>query len=334
MWEHLTPLITRKSDSLGRRFPTGTITFPRDCIDVRRCRPFTFCQKVVNKWFHNRTILIGDAAHVFPPFGGQGIACGIRDGDALAWRLAMLLRLPKVSKSLSDKILQAWAVERRQGVDDSTKLTMENGMLCNGAESWDLFLLRKVAALLSLIPGVPPVSRRSTTYEKEGYRATKDGFFLSECGGGGRLSQIYVKSHESSLVLSDCLLEHGQTVLTLLVLGPNSRSELKQVASVLRRSGVSSSILSEQSIVLLSSGEHLSGADDMKSLDVYRPCSETEIEGLKFLPGYNKQTYFSCFTKGAKYAIVRPDLIIFSVAKTALGLERCLESLNAKLQVN
>src|SRR5436190_15401092 len=115
-------MITRKCDSLGRAFPSGEMTFPRDCIDVRRCRPFTFCHKVVNKWFHKRTILIGDAAHVFPPFGGQGIVCGIRDGDALAWRLAILLRQPNIDNRLSDRILQEWAYERRQGVDDSAKL--------------------------------------------------------------------------------------------------------------------------------------------------------------------------------------------------------------------
>ena len=40
MWEHLTPLILRESDSLGRSFPSGAVTFPHDCIDIRRCRPF------------------------------------------------------------------------------------------------------------------------------------------------------------------------------------------------------------------------------------------------------------------------------------------------------
>jgi hypothetical protein len=47
LWEHLTPMITRTHYS----FPTGPITFPRDCIEVKRCRPFTFEQKVVNTWF-------------------------------------------------------------------------------------------------------------------------------------------------------------------------------------------------------------------------------------------------------------------------------------------
>jgi 2-polyprenyl-6-methoxyphenol hydroxylase-like FAD-dependent oxidoreductase len=260
MWEHLTPLITRKCDSLGRPFPTGLVTFPCDCVDVRRCRPFTFCQKVVNKWFHNRTILIGDAAHVFPPFGGQGIAYGIRDGDSLTWRLAILSRLSSLSGDMSDNILHTWALERRQGVDDSTRLTMMNGMLCNVAENWRVFFLRTIVApLLSLIPGLPSLSKTSVAYEKEGYRATKDGFFLQGYGGGGKLSQIYVKSHDNLPVLSDSLLQHGQSVMTLLVLNPESQSAMKEVEKILRRCQVPEAILSRESIVFMSSDRHLFG---------------------------------------------------------------------------
>jgi hypothetical protein len=52
----------------------------------------------------------------------------------LAWRLAVLSQMPLVSKSSGDKMLQTWSLERRQGVDDSTRLTKKNGMLCNGTE--------------------------------------------------------------------------------------------------------------------------------------------------------------------------------------------------------
>ena len=85
-------MITLSADATGRHFGRE-ITFPKDCIEILRCRPFKFTHKVVNRWFDNRTILIGDAAHVFPPFGGQGIACGIRDAEELSWRIAILASL-------------------------------------------------------------------------------------------------------------------------------------------------------------------------------------------------------------------------------------------------
>src|SRR5436190_12507838 len=111
-------------------FPVGSVTFPKDCIEIRRCRPFAFCQKVVNKWFHDRMILIGDAAHVFPPFGGQGIACGIRDAHGLAWRLALMLKMKAPDNHLAGELLNRWSQERRQSVYDSAKLTTMSGVLC------------------------------------------------------------------------------------------------------------------------------------------------------------------------------------------------------------
>lgn len=62
MWENLIPMITRSSDKKVGAFPSGEVVYPRDCINIRRCRPFRFTHKVVNKWFDDRTILIGDAA--------------------------------------------------------------------------------------------------------------------------------------------------------------------------------------------------------------------------------------------------------------------------------
>lgn len=63
LWEHLTPMITRSQDTQGRRFDKA-VAFPRECIEVLRCRPFTFAHKVVNKWHFKKNVLIGDAAHV------------------------------------------------------------------------------------------------------------------------------------------------------------------------------------------------------------------------------------------------------------------------------
>lgn len=54
---------------------------------------------MVNKWFAERTILIRDAAHIFPPFGGQGVACRVQDAVRLAWQLAILTKISSLTHS-------------------------------------------------------------------------------------------------------------------------------------------------------------------------------------------------------------------------------------------
>ncbi|NKY58245.1 FAD-dependent monooxygenase [Nocardia flavorosea] len=55
----------------------------------------------------DRAFLAGDAAHVFPPFGGQGMNLGIQDAVGLAWRLA------GVEHGAPVDLLAAYETERR-----------------------------------------------------------------------------------------------------------------------------------------------------------------------------------------------------------------------------
>jgi len=327
MWEHLTPMITRRADRAGRPFEDGDITFPRDCIEILRCRPFTFAQKVVNKWFHDRTILIGDAAHVFPPFGGQGIACGVRDADALAWRLALLLRIPSCTKETRNEVLHAWSSERRQGVNDSTRLTMVNGRLCNKSKPWGFFIFRQIEYLFSFVPGAPNLRSMAQAAERAGYKPTKDGFFLSSHQGGGKMAQVYVKPRSGPPLLSDNLLRRGESIMTILVLNSNT-DDTASIKQSLRSMDMPKSIISEKSIISIST--HPKGRDSVHG-EMFWICQRDELKEFGVQGDYDDQSYLNRFSRGTVYVIVRPDLIVFAACKTISELEVCMKDLKEKL---
>ncbi|MFG2592344.1 bifunctional 3-(3-hydroxy-phenyl)propionate/3-hydroxycinnamic acid hydroxylase [Streptomyces sp. NPDC048438] len=54
---------------------------------VERCTTYTFNAVIADRWRDGRVLLLGDAAHMMPPFAGQGLNSGIRDAANLAWKI-------------------------------------------------------------------------------------------------------------------------------------------------------------------------------------------------------------------------------------------------------
>jgi 6-methylpretetramide 4-monooxygenase / 4-hydroxy-6-methylpretetramide 12a-monooxygenase len=69
--------------------------------DVAWFAPFRMHRRIVSRLADGHRFLIGDAAHLSSPFGGEGLNAGLHDGYDLAWKLALVLR-GQATRSLLD----------------------------------------------------------------------------------------------------------------------------------------------------------------------------------------------------------------------------------------
>jgi 3-(3-hydroxy-phenyl)propionate hydroxylase len=91
---------------------------------LRRKVVYTFHARMAERWRAGRILLAGDAAHLMPPFAGQGMNSGVRDAHNLAWKIAAV-----VSGYLGSDLLDSYEVERREHVAAMTQLAIRMGQV-------------------------------------------------------------------------------------------------------------------------------------------------------------------------------------------------------------
>lgn len=99
---------------------TYTLGIPID-EDRESCYWFSVYQihhRMAERFRSRRCFLIGDAAHIHSPVGGQGMNTGLQDAYNLAWKLAGVIR-----NNYSEQILDSYASERMPVAEKLLKTT-------------------------------------------------------------------------------------------------------------------------------------------------------------------------------------------------------------------
>lgn len=80
---------------------------------------YRFHALVAERWRVGRVFVAGDAAHMQPPFLGQGMCQGIRDATNLAWKLGAVVR-GDVQGRAAEALLDSYGTERKAHVRELT----------------------------------------------------------------------------------------------------------------------------------------------------------------------------------------------------------------------
>ncbi|WP_119155346.1 bifunctional 3-(3-hydroxy-phenyl)propionate/3-hydroxycinnamic acid hydroxylase [Caldimonas tepidiphila] len=87
--------------------------------ELWRQASYRFHALVASEWRRGRVFVAGDAAHMQPPFLGQGMCQGVRDVSNLSWKLAAVLK-GEVAGEAAERLLDSYGVERKAHVRELT----------------------------------------------------------------------------------------------------------------------------------------------------------------------------------------------------------------------
>ncbi|WP_108459705.1 bifunctional 3-(3-hydroxy-phenyl)propionate/3-hydroxycinnamic acid hydroxylase [Devosia naphthalenivorans] len=202
--------------------------------EFRRIAVYTFHARLAERWRSGRVFLAGDAAHLTPPFAGQGMNSGLRDAHNLAWKLAEAVR-----GSVSNEFLDSYMAERGPHAWDMIKLALRMGTVIMPRNRFKAWLIRSAFQILKVYPAARDYFGQMKYKLKPRLRAGliwPDGCKERRSVVGELMPQPIVEDIDGKRSLLDERLEDGPAVIVYDAFPDRALSS--ESLSALREAGV------------------------------------------------------------------------------------------------
>ncbi|BBY63576.1 bifunctional 3-(3-hydroxy-phenyl)propionate/3-hydroxycinnamic acid hydroxylase MhpA [Mycolicibacterium helvum] len=140
-------------------------------LELIRVAEYTFRAQLADRWRRANTFLLGDAAHLTPPFVGQGMGAGLRDAMNLAWKLAGV-----IDGTLTPGALDSYEQERKPHAHKMIGLALMVGRAMTSGGGFGNMLRRNVIPHIYRLPGLrervidsrtPPLHRSALVHRSQ-----------------------------------------------------------------------------------------------------------------------------------------------------------------------
>jgi FAD binding domain len=186
--------------------------------DPRWTSVFRIHRREAARFRKDRVFLLGDAAHIHSPVGGQGMNMGIQDAFNLAWKLSLVLR-----SGGNPQLLESYEAERKpvdeaviRQTDRATRLVSLHGTVVRFVRDHMMSLLTQIPAVAEKLgeglSGIAVGYRHSPIIEEHaagtagpaaGDRAPDAPLVAAKGGASLRLYELFAEHRHILLLLGN-----------------------------------------------------------------------------------------------------------------------------------